>query len=112
MTREEAIKYLRDRANNPDLMSSYEAINEACVMACEALKKQMSKEPNKVHRHKGGFVKRTIIDAIGEKHEGYSDERYADDILQCPVCKAFQYGNFCNYCDNCGQRLELFEVEE
>lgn len=78
-----------------------EAVNEACVLACEALEKQMPKKP--------------IC-----KEMPYSEEVGLNDELHCPTCGAY-VGYFTEgmnepeqmeYCNECGQHIAKDWSEE
>lgn len=57
-------------------------------------------------RHRGGFVRRTGWDNMGELHAITCDERYTERSLYCPVCGKLMGGEFLHYCDNCGAKMD------
>lgn len=57
-------------------------------------------------RHRGGFVRRTGWDNMGELHTITCDERYTERSLYCPVCGKLMGGEFLHYCDNCGAKMD------
>ena len=65
-------------------------------MAIEALEKQMAVKPN-------------------YEADGYSDGELVYDYAECPVCgKDYEYEMNdwgCNYCSNCGQKLDWSDTE-
>lgn len=73
-----------------------EAVNKACVVACEALGKQMPKK-------------------LSYEGDGYDDNgELIYDTAYCPNCeKQFEvyYDDHANYCPNCGQALDWSEEE-
>ena len=61
-----------------------EAINEACVVACECMEKQIPKK----------------VDSCEKAGDVYGD---------CPICRqsyTFQKGDEFNFCPECGQKLD------
>lgn len=96
MTIEEAIKILHPNTTFEAITEieyyggfkgkekAMEAVNEACVVACEALEKQRSKK-------------------VSNYNKGY--DTYGD----CPICGhsySFGISNKFNYCHNCGQKMD------
>lgn len=71
-----------------------EAVNEACLIACKALEKQIAKKPE------------------------MQQNRYDDDCWECSSCGAFLgYEIDCreesyqmNYCPHCGQKISWEEI--
>lgn len=72
-------------------------IGKAFDVAIQAVKKQMPKKPY----YEG---------------DGYADGELVYDQAKCPVCgHEFEYGINdwgCNYCSDCGQRLDWGDNEE
>lgn len=102
MTVEDAIKLLHPSTTAEALaeiecyggfngkQAKVEAVNTACLVACEALEKQIPAKPN---------YEREQTSPFGE-----------DDIPYCPRCnRSLPEG--VNYCEECGQRI-LWEGEE
>lgn len=71
------------------------AVEDACVVACEALEKQMSKKP----------------DYEGDGYDENGNLIY--DYAKCPICgHDFEEGINdwgCGYCSDCGQKLDWGE---
>lgn len=79
MTESEAIKVIKN--NRPT--SGYTILNEALVMAINALEKQITKKPTK--------------------------DKYVPELDFCPMCGT-EVTN-CNYCPLCGQKIDQGELE-
>lgn len=79
MTESEAIKVIKN--NRPT--SGYTILNEALVMAINALEKQITKKPTK--------------------------DKYVPELDFCPMCGT-EVTN-CNYCPLCGQKVDQGELE-
>ena len=100
MTYEEAIKILHPDTTFMALSeveyfggfngeeAKIKAVEEACVIACEALKKQIPQKPN---------LKREQTSPFG-----------VDDVPYCPTCNCsvpwIETSVF--YCENCGQAID------
>ena len=106
MTIEEAIKLLHPDTTGEGIMELQyyggfeakekviKAIEEACILACAALEKQIPKNP-----YLSG--------------DGYWNGQLVYDIWDCPNCgKSYEvdYDNY-DYCPECGQRID-WKVEE
>ena len=93
MTDSEAIKELQD---NIDLPFGVTVSDEASRMAIQALEKQIPKKPE----YEG---------------DGYADGELVYDYAKCPICgHDFEYEINdwgCNYCSNCGQKLDWSDEE-
>lgn len=107
MTYEEAIKILHPDTTFMALSeieyyggfngeeAKIKAVEEACVIACEALKKQMPKKP--------------IND--------WSESPFSDDKgclflhTMCPNCKKVEVNKMDSFCFNCGQAIDWGESE-
>ena len=106
MTIEEAIKLLHPDTTGEGIMELeyyggfeakekvIKAIEEACILACEALEKQIPKKPYDVDERK------------------LNSFYYLD--FRCPSCNKAIVGQRYrpNYCKHCGQALNWSEVEE
>lgn len=79
MIESEAIKVIKN--NRPT--SGYTILNEALVMAINALEKQITKKPTK--------------------------DKYVPELDFCPMCGT-EVTN-CNYCPLCGQKINQGELE-
>lgn len=79
MIESEAIKVIKN--NRPT--SGYTILNEALVMAINALEKQITKKPTK--------------------------DKYVPELDFCPMCGT-EVTN-CNYCPLCGQKIDQGELE-
>lgn len=79
MIESEAIKVIKN--NRPT--SGYTILNEALVMAINALEKQITKKPTK--------------------------DKYVPELDFCPMCGT-EVTN-CNYCPLCGQKIDRGELE-
>ena len=79
MTESEAIKVIKN--NRPT--SGYTILNEALVMAINALEKQITKKPTK--------------------------DKYVPELDFCLMCGT-EVTN-CNYCPLCGQKIDRRELE-
>ena len=100
MTIEEAIKLLHPNTTGEGIMeiqyygvfeakeNVIKAIEEACILACEALEKQIPKKPIK-------------LDDWGEYYKCPICDKYAVDNLGCKH----------KFCRECGQRID-WKVEE
>ena len=77
MTESEAIKVIKN--NRPT--SGYTILNEALVMAINALEKQIPKKPIK--------------------------DKYVPELDFCPECGTEV--TYCNYCPHCGQKINWNE---
>lgn len=68
--------------------AAMKAVEDACVVACEALKKQIPKKP---------------------VHIGGDGIRYTD-LYRCPNCgQGFTGTGIADYCYHCGQKLDWSE---
>lgn len=69
-----------------------EAVNEACLIACKALEKQIAKKPNRMQL-KDGII---------------------TTLYECPICGCRRLGHGFDldkcYCPECGQKLDWSEV--
>ena len=72
--------------------AAMKAVEDACVVACEALEKQIPKKP----------------DLEGD---GYADGHLVYDTWICPCCEKHyevDYDDY-DYCPNCGQAIDWSE---
>ena len=93
MTESEAIKELQD---NMDLPFGVTVSDEASRMAINALEKQIPKKPE-------------------YEADGYANGELVYDYAKCPICgHDFEYGINdwgCEYCSDCGQKLDWSDEE-
>lgn len=94
MTEMEAIKELQD---NVDLPYGVTVSDEASKIAIQAIEKQIPKKPE-------------------YEADGYADGELVYDYAKCPICgHDFEYGINdwgCEYCSDCGQKLNWGSDEE
>ena len=116
MTENEAIKHCEERAKICDecgkehnqlaewLKELLKYRKIGTVEECrEAIKKQKTKKPKEILRHRGGFE---ICHCPNCNTDYQMDNRYTITEGYCPACGKLLDSVFRNYCANCGQAID------
>lgn len=116
MTAQEAHKILHPDTSRDEIMkieyyagfraeeAGLKAVQEACLVACEALEKQIPKKP----LYKQG-TRYKWIDTIRERGRYHNVEKWSNRDA-CPNCKKDILQT--NYCEECGQKLDWGEQND